>query len=99
MFRKIGFLLILVLVAAFIVSGTVQAAVTKYSFNDVVIDEQVVEIEAGVKSVNKGDFSSCSYYTDDYAEYLGHYTAPVSAGDTADEVLGFCVDNFGNRDS
>lgn len=99
MFRKTSILLILVLIAALLITGTVLAAKEKYTFNDVDIDGTLVEIEASVKSVNKGDFSTCNYYADDYAYYLGFYMADESAGDTAGEVLAFCVDNFDNRES
>ncbi len=97
--RRSSLLIILVLVLALLVSGTVLAAKEKYTFNDVDIEGTIVEIEASVKSVNKGDFSTCSYYADDYAYYLGFYTADESAGDTAEDVLAFCVDNFDDRES
>jgi hypothetical protein len=70
---------------------------TKYTFNDVDIDGTIVEITAGVKETNKGDFSNCSYFSDDYIDYLGYYEEAVKAGDTAEEVLAFCVDNFDDR--
>jgi hypothetical protein len=76
---------------------TVLAKKTKYTFNDVVIDEQTVEIEASVKDNNNNDFSECSYFSDDYADYLGQYADDVIPGDTAEDVLDFCVANFDNK--
>lgn len=88
----------LLLIFTFALASVAQAKTNKYTFNDVVIGEQIVEIEAGVKSNNKGDYSTCSYYSDGYADYLGFYEEAVKAGDTAEEVLTFCVNNFENRD-
>lgn len=80
-----------------VLATTVQAANTQYTFNDVEIGEQIVEIEASVKMTNKSDFSTCSYYSDDYMEYLGYYQEAVSAGNTAADALDFCVAHFGDR--
>lgn len=88
-----GLLVVLSLVCA--TAG--YAAVTKYTFNDVSIGEQIVEIEAAVKSVKKGDFSTCSYCADDDQECLGYDEDDVFAGATAEEVLDFCVDHFEDR--
>ncbi len=90
---SVGVLALLTLLLA----TAVQAAQTKYTFNDVVIDEETFEIEAAVKSNNKNDYSNCSYYADDYAEWLGNYQEDVVAGETAEEVLEFCITNFDNR--
>ena len=87
-------MLIVLLTALLLLVGTVQAAKTKYTFNDVEIDEQVVEIEASVKDTKKSDYSTCSYYSVDYGEYLGYYDADVVAGETAEDVLDFCVAHF-----
>lgn len=89
-------IVIAVLFVMLATATTVLAKTDKYTFNDVTIDDQTVEIEASVKSNNKGDFSSCSYFSDDYADYLGAYQADVFAGDSAEDVLAFCVDNFDN---
>ncbi|MDT8304715.1 MAG: hypothetical protein RRC07_02165 [Anaerolineae bacterium] len=86
-------------IALFVVTGTAQAAVTKYTFNDVDIDGTIVEIEASVKETNKAAFSTCSYFADDYREFLGTYEDAVVGGTTADEVLAFCIGNFTNRDT
>lgn len=87
--------LLIVLTLAF--ATTAYAGVTKYTFNDVDIDATIVEIEASVKTVKKGDYSTCSYYSDDYIDYLGYYEDDVLAGETAEEVLAFCVDHFDER--
>lgn len=87
----------LVLAFAFVMVAGAQAANTKYTFNDVTIDEQVVEIEAAVKTNKKNDFSKCTYFTDDYEESLGYYEDDVDAGDSAAEVLDFCVNHFDER--
>ena len=84
-------------VALFIVTTSVYAANAKYTFADVTIDGQTVEIEASVKETKKSAYSTCSYYEDDYADYLGYYDDDVAAGDTAEQVLDFCVNHFGDR--
>jgi hypothetical protein len=89
---------VILLATAFLVVGSAHAAVMKYTFNDVDIEGTIVEIEASVKVTNKGAFSTCSYFSGDYAGYLGYYVEDVAAGSTADEVLAFCVANFGARD-
>ena len=95
--KKILILTSLMIVLSFAFTSTVQAAVTKYSFNDVEINGIIVEIEASVKDNNKGAFSQCTYFSDDYQEALGYYSAPIVAGDTAEEVLEFCAENFDER--
>ncbi|MDX1612841.1 MAG: hypothetical protein R3300_00950 [Candidatus Promineifilaceae bacterium] len=77
-------------------ASVVQAKTTKYTFS-AVINEQPVEIEASVKTTKKSDYSVCAYYAADYADYLGQYADDVVAGDTAEAVLDFCVDNFDDR--
>lgn len=97
MLRKWSVIAIVLLVAIFVVAGAVHAKNTKYTFNDVDIDGQIVEIEAAVKDTNKSDYSQCNYYTDDYEDHLGQYADDVPAGETAEDVLAFCVDNFEDR--
>lgn len=97
MVKKTLRLSLLVFLVALLMASAALAATTKYTFNDVVIDDQVVEIEAGVKETNKDSFTNCSYFSDDYREHLGYYQEAVSAGDTAEEVLAFCVANFDQR--
>jgi hypothetical protein len=97
MLKKIPLITILLILVSLLLASTALAAVTKYSFNDVVIGEDIVEIEAGVKDNRSSQFSNCSYYSDDYLEWLGQYQEAVVAGETADEVLDFCVSNFDNR--
>lgn len=75
----------------------VSAAATKYGFNDVVIDGQVVEIEASVKNTRRGAYSTCNYYSDNYIDYLGMYAEATLAGTTAQQVLDFCVGHFSDR--
>lgn len=87
----------LLILLTFALATVAQAANTKYTFNDMDIDGVIVEIEAGVKTTNKNDYSNCTYFTDDYRDVLGYYAAPVFAGDTAEEVLQFCVNNFDER--
>lgn len=97
MSKKRLILVTLMILLTLALTTTALAKNTKYTFNDVVIDSEVLEIEAGVKANNKNDYSNCSYFADDYAESLGYYADKEFAGDTADEVLDFCVDNFENR--
>ena len=102
MFKKWSLFAAIALLALFALAVDVQAATEKYTFNDVTVTENdaelTIEIEASTKVTKKAEYSTCSYYADDYAEYLGYYDAPVLAGDSAGEVLDFCVENFGNRD-
>lgn len=84
----------LLILLTFALAAVAQAANTKYTFNDVDIDGTIVEIEAGVKNTNKNDYSNCTYFTDDYRDVLGYYADAVDAGDTAEEVLEFCVTHF-----
>ena len=87
-----------VLVAMLATATTAFAKTNKFTFNDVVIGEQVVEIQAGVKTTGNGSsYTVCSYFSDDYAEFLGEFEEAVSGGDTAEEVLAFCVANFDKR--
>lgn len=101
MLRKWSVVAIVLLVAVLVVAGAVHAKNTKYTFNDVEIETDdgalIVEIEASVKDTNKSDYSQCSYYTDDFEDHLGQYAEDVIAGETAEEVLDFCVNNFENR--
>ncbi len=97
MLKKWSAIAIVLLLAIFVVAGAVHAANTKYEFNDVTIGERTVEIEAAVKDNKKSDYSVCSYYSDDYAEFLGQYAEDTLAGDTAEDVLNFCVENFESR--
>ena len=87
----------LLILLTFALATVAQAANTKYTFNDVDIDGVIVEIQAGVKDTNKNDFSNCTYFTDDYVDVLGYYADAVFAGDTAEEVLEFCVEHFYER--
>ena len=56
------------------------------------------EIEAGSKIVQSGVLTSCSYYSDDYRDYLGYYEDNTFASTDADEVRAFCLDHFADRD-
>ncbi len=96
MIKKYLLTILSVLLISLLFTSAVFAAVSKYTFNDVVIDEQTLEIEASVKNNKKGAYSNCSYYTDDYAEWLGNYQEDVFAGETEEEVLEFCEDHFEN---
>lgn len=97
MHRKILILTSLMILLTFTFVSVVQAAVTKYTFNDVDTDGMIVEIEASVKDNNKGKFSQCTYFSDDYEDALGYYSDAIVAGDTAEEVLAFCVEHFYER--
>ncbi len=94
MFKKFSIVVGLAVVFTLLLTSTVVAAKTKYTFEDVTIDEQILEIEASVKQTKKGAYSTCSYFSDDYIEHLGLYEEAVSADDTADEILEFCIANF-----
>ena len=99
MFKRTLVALSLVALAASFLATGVLAGQTKYTFNDVEIGDQVVEIEAAVKDTNKNDYSSCSYYSDDYGTWLGDYQDDVLAGETEGEVQSFCEDHFEDRTS
>lgn len=95
--RKILPITTLLLLLIFATTVAVQAKNTKYTFNDVTIGDQIVEIEAGVKDNKNSDFSQCTYFSDDYAEALGYYSDAVVAGESVEEVLDFCVEHFDER--
>lgn len=82
---------------AFAIPMLVSAAVSKYTFNDVAIDGQVVEIEATVKQNKRTDVARCDYYADDYAEWLGYYEEAVSISMDSNNVEAFCADHFVDR--
>ena len=71
-------ILLLVMALAMVpLTGTVaSSAVTKYTFNDMVLTDadgtQVTgEIEASTKEVRKRTTIYCGYFTDDYQDSLG----------------------------
>jgi hypothetical protein len=97
MSKKTLFVMSLLIILTLALATVAQAKNTKYTFNDVQIGEQTLEITAGVKETNQNDYSNCSYFSDDFQESLGYYADDVIAGDTAEEVLDFCVSNFDNR--
>jgi cytochrome c-type biogenesis protein CcmH/NrfF len=97
MYRKTLIITTLLLLLSLALVTGVEAKVNKYTFNDVSIDDTVVEITASVKTTNKGEFSVCDYYSDDWIDYLGQYQEATSAGDDAGQVLDFCVSHFDDR--
>lgn len=97
MFTKTSLAAIPSVIIALGSAAVARADNTKYTFNDVEIDDRIVEIEAGVKSTKKNDVSDCTYFSDNYATFLGYYEDDVFAGATADEVLQFCIENFDER--
>jgi len=97
MFKKLTLITLSVLMGSLVITSAVFAAKTKYEFSDVEINGQIVEIEASVKDNKKTEFSTCTYYSVDYAEWLGQYHADVIAGENAEDVKDFCVENFENR--
>ena len=97
--RRVVISAAVILLLALAFTSVALAATNKYSFNDVVIDDQKVEITASVKDNNKGKYTQCTYFSDDYLTFLGEYAEPVAAGATAEEVLAFCVEHFDERTS
>jgi len=97
MFKKISLVAAITVIFALVFTSSVLAAKSKYTFEAVVIGDQIVEIEASVKQNKKGAYSTCSYFKQDYVEHLGLYDKAVFAGETEEEVLSFCVGNFENR--
>ena len=97
MLKKISIAASLMVVLMLMVTSTALAVKTKYTFEDVVIDGQIVEIEASVKQNKKGAYSTCSYFADDYTEHLGLYDEAVLAGESEEEVLSFCKAHFEER--
>ena len=97
MLKKLTLISLSVVMASLLVTSAVFAAKTKYEFSNVDIDGQIVEIEASVKDNKNNEFSTCSYYSEDYEGFLGQYQEAVVAGETAEEVKDFCVENFDNR--
>jgi hypothetical protein len=97
MSKKITLVTLIAVLVSLLAVTTALAAVAKYTFNDVDIDGAIVEIEASVKDNRGSQFSTCTYYSDGYLDWLGQYQEAVAAGDTAEEVLAFCVSNFDER--
>lgn len=56
----------------------------------------VGDLQASSKVNNKGQFTTCSYYS--AGEYLGYFQSAEFASSDADAVLQFCLDNYANRD-
>lgn len=81
----------------FFASPVLAASSVKYTFNNAVIDSQVVEIEASVRDSKKNPYSTCVYYSDNYISYLGSYNAAVVAGINSAAVQSFCVNHFADR--
>ena len=97
MFKKISLVAVITVIFALVFTSSVLAAKSKYTFEDVIIGNQTVEIEASVKQNKNGAYSTCSYFKQNYVEHLGLYDDAVVAGDDEEAVLTFCVDNFENR--
>ena len=95
MIKKIVVLSVLGLFA--FITPTFAASMIKYTFNNVDISGEVVEIEVSVRTSKTNPYSTCSYYSDNYVSYLGIYAASVSAGKDANLVLNFCTDHFGEK--
>ena len=70
----------------------------KYTFEDVTFSDGTTGvIEAASKQVDDSTFTTCSYYSDNYAQYLGQYQSDTFASADANEVEQFCLDNYVNR--
>jgi hypothetical protein len=86
--------------AALVAAPTASAAVTKITFNDVVLpDGRIGEITANTKaSRNREDSYYCGYFTDNFQESLGYYfnfLEPAPASD--EELLALCLARFDRR--
>jgi len=69
----------------------------KFTFTGVTFsDGKVGDLQASSKVNNKGQFTTCSYYS--AGEYLGYFQSAEFASSDADAVLQFCLDNYANRD-
>lgn len=97
MFKKLTLITVSMIMVSLLATSAVFAAKTKYEFSDVEINGQIVEIEASVKQNKKNEFSTCSYYSDNYEEFLGQYQEAIVAGETSPEIKDFCLENFDNR--
>ena len=95
--KKIVIIASLVALLALLMATTAYAKKTNYTYTDVELNGQIGEIEAGVKTTNKNDYSECTYFSDDYQDALGYYADAEIAGNTAEEVLEFCVEHFDER--
>jgi hypothetical protein len=85
------------LLSALVLTASALAGVTKFTLNDVTYpDGTTGEIEAGVKDTSKSDLTDCAYFSDDYRDALGYYSAPVVFA-TAEEVRGVLPRPFGER--
>lgn len=93
----IKLILINILLLGLLATPVLAANITKYTFNDIVISNQVVEIEASVKGTRKSGYSTCNYYSDNYIQYLGLYAKAVFAGSTAQQVRDYCIAHYSER--
>lgn len=92
-------LLIILVLVLLMIPAVASASVNKFGFNDLTFpDGTLGELKAGSKITNKGDFTSCSYFSDDYQDYLGYFQSSEFASEDAGEVLAFCLANYGNRE-
>jgi len=93
-------LLVILVLIGVLVPAVAQAAVNKFSFNDVIFpDGTLGELEAGSKITQKSTFTSCSYFSDDYADYLGYFQSGEFASEDAAEVLAFCLAHYDERET
>lgn len=92
--KRIAIVLVLL---ALLVPAVVLAGSPKFTFNDVTFSDGTTgEIEASSKV--KKDYTTCSYFSDDYEDYLGAFHSDEFASSDADEVEQFCLDNYANRE-
>lgn len=102
--RKLYTLTIVVTILAILALPTAALAAKKTHFNNKFTFDPVTfsdgtsgTIEAGSKQVDNSTFTSCNYYSDDYAQYLGSFKSDGFASPDADEVEAYCLENYVNR--
>jgi len=95
---KIKVLLATLMLMALLPLARASAAnLEKFTFTSVTFpDGTIGDLQASSKINNKGQFTTCSYYSG--GEYLGYFQSAEFASFNADAVLQFCLDNYANRD-
>ncbi len=91
-------LALVLLVLGLLVPAVALAGSGKFTFNDVTFSDGTVgELEASSKV--KKNFTTCSYFSDDYEAYLGYFQSAEFASEDAEEVLAFCLEHYEDRET
>lgn len=66
---------------------------------DLVVEDAVIEASVDDHKKDENDWTNCSYFTEDWADYLGAYGEALVPGDgSAEAVRDFCIESFPLRE-